>query len=140
LTSVFNFRKPDISTRRQCLAASGGYQRPASEALQGFVALGRVVGLTGGAAGGAGPALPAKPVDVATLSTLALLLTPRLRVVLDPLLFLQQRARGHLGATNLGGPDGSGNNAASSSSSFPRLIHMTLRSKREVAPHQVCCD
>jgi hypothetical protein len=63
--------------------------------------------------------LPRNATDITTAATLIQLAVPSLRLVLDPLLFL--RAAPQPGA----------------SAGIPKLIHMTLRDKRALAPHHI---
>ncbi|KAF8072583.1 HOC1 [Scenedesmus sp. PABB004] len=62
--------------------------------------------------------LPRNATDITTAATILQLAAPGLKLVLDPLLYLQL----------LPEPRG-----------VPRVIHMTLRDKRALAPHQLLC-
>lgn len=99
---------PDITTRAKCDEASHGHVWPGNTVyapLQDWLGLG-------------GPIVnvPQQAVDITTVNTLVQLATPHLKLVLDPLLYLQLL------------PTVSG---------IPKVIHMTMRSKLSIAPHQV---
>ncbi|KAI8468481.1 MAG: hypothetical protein J3K34DRAFT_459880 [Monoraphidium minutum] len=101
-------------TARQCRAAAGG---AAPSLDNNFAPLTAWMGLKGGAA-----ALPRGPTNITTLSTIVELATPGLKLVLDPLLYLEAW-------------DGRG--TAEEEEGVPLMIHMTMRDKQLVPPHQV---
>jgi mannosyltransferase OCH1-like enzyme len=60
--------------------------------------------------------IPDTVVDITTVNTLVQLVTPGLKLVLDPMMYLRSMTH---------------------SETIPKVIHMTMRSKHKVAPHQV---
>jgi hypothetical protein len=60
--------------------------------------------------------LPKNMTDITTAATIIQLAVPHLKLVLDPMLFLK---------------------AAPKPKGIPKVIHMTLRSKHSLAPHQI---
>jgi hypothetical protein len=60
--------------------------------------------------------LPRNVTDITTAATIIQLAVPQLKLVLDPLLYLK---------------------AAPKHKGFPKIIHMTMRNKHILAPHQI---
>ncbi|KAF6250968.1 hypothetical protein COO60DRAFT_705835 [Scenedesmus sp. NREL 46B-D3] len=108
--SVWPFfeQRPDIRTGAKCNKASGGHVWRGDSIYEELQEFLRVNG----------PVLhlPRESTDITTATTIMQLAAPDIQLVLDPLLYLKVL------------PQPSG---------IPKLIHMTMKDKRQLAPHQM---